>query len=96
MSIMIDGMHQKLTWEEVENEVTEFKEKYIYPTIINTEIKDEQMVYWLNNKLSRHSYDLEEEDNDSDEDDDVGDDDDKDEAKEELCSEQTKIHNVNK
>lgn len=52
-----DGMHEKLTWETVEDKVNEFKEKYIYPTIINTEVEKESMLWWLQNKLSKHSYD---------------------------------------
>ncbi|KAJ8936291.1 hypothetical protein NQ318_001484 [Aromia moschata] len=63
-----DGMHEKLTWEEVDDQVDEFKEKYIYPNIINTEVNEEQMVNWLKNKLSRHSYDLDEEEDESDND----------------------------
>lgn len=66
-------MHEKLTWEHVEDKVNEFKEKYIYPTIINKEIEEENMLWWLKHKLSRHSYD----DADNyDSDDNVGDDDD--------------------
>lgn len=58
-------MHEKLTWEEVEDKVNNFKEKNIYPTIIETEIKEESMIYWIRDKLSRHSYDLEDEENES-------------------------------
>lgn len=84
-------MHEKLTWEDVEEEVNNFKEKYIYPTIIETEIKEESMIYWIKNKLSRHSYDLEEEDNES------GDEaeDDEDNDKDEINSNpNSKIQNV--
>lgn len=55
-----DGMHEKLMWDEVEKDVQEFKEKYIYPTIINTELEKEEMVKWTLKKLSRHSYDSDE------------------------------------
>ncbi|XP_060530503.1 pseudouridylate synthase 1 homolog [Cylas formicarius] len=65
-----DGMHEKLTWEDAEPEVKEFKEKYIFPTIITTEIEHESMVDWLTSKLRKHSFtETEEKDgNDSDED----------------------------
>ncbi|XP_019869602.2 pseudouridylate synthase 1 homolog [Aethina tumida] len=59
-----DGMHEKLLWDDVEDKVQEFKEKFIYPTIVNTEIKEESMVNWINNKLARHSYNEEDEDDD--------------------------------
>ncbi|CAH1159409.1 unnamed protein product [Phaedon cochleariae] len=62
-----DGMHEKLTWEDVEDQVNEFKEKFIFPTIIDKEIQEEQMLYWIHNKLSRHSYDQEEENESEDE-----------------------------
>ncbi|XP_050308285.1 pseudouridylate synthase 1 homolog isoform X2 [Anthonomus grandis grandis] len=62
-----DGMHDKLTWEDVEKDVEEFKEKMILPIIINTEINETSMLNWLENKLSRHSYDDEEKDESDDE-----------------------------
>nr|CAH7718295.1 unnamed protein product [Callosobruchus chinensis] len=68
-----DGMHEKLTWEEVEGEVNDFREKYIFPTIIEKEVNEKQMVEWINRKLSRHSY--EEEEIESDEEVGGGDDD---------------------
>ncbi|ENN71395.1 pseudouridylate synthase 1 homolog [Dendroctonus ponderosae] len=52
-----DGMHEKLTWEEVEKDVQDFKEKQILPTIINTEINEESMVLWMQEKLALHSWD---------------------------------------
>ncbi|CAG9762890.1 unnamed protein product [Ceutorhynchus assimilis] len=57
-----DGMHETLTWEEVDQQVEEFKHRQILPTIINTEIAEEQMVWWVKNKLARHSFDDEESD----------------------------------
>ncbi|KAF7282430.1 hypothetical protein GWI33_002660 [Rhynchophorus ferrugineus] len=69
-----DGMHEKLTWEEVDKDVEEFKEQYIYPTIINTEKETQAMVNWIYTKLCRHSYDEFENENDSE---DEGGDDDK-------------------
>ncbi|XP_044259012.1 tRNA pseudouridine synthase A [Tribolium madens] len=52
-----DGVHEKLIWDDVEKEVVEFREKYIFPTIINTEIKEEAMVDWIVRRLSTHKYD---------------------------------------
>lgn len=74
-------MHEQLTWEDVEDKVQEFKEKYIYPTIVNKEVAEESMLWWIDNKLSRHSYD-DADNNESDDenaggdDENVGDDDD--------------------
>lgn len=56
-----DGIHDTLEWKELDDTVMEFKEKYIYPTIINTEIKEAPMVNWIR-KLSGHRYDLLDED----------------------------------
>lgn len=68
-----DGIHEPLTWEQVEDKVNDFKEKYIYPTIVTKEVEEELMLWWLKNKLSKHSYD-EAGNNDSD-DENVDDDD---------------------
>ncbi|XP_018560852.1 tRNA pseudouridine synthase A [Anoplophora glabripennis] len=86
-----DGMHEKLTWEDVEDEINNFKEKYIYPTIVETEIKEESMIYWIKNKLSRHSYDLDEEDNDSGDEGEDDEDNDKDEI---IDNQNSKTQNV--
>lgn len=59
-----DGMHDKMTWDEEEKAVDEFKEKFIYPTIIDTELKEQQMVQWVVRKLSRHTYDDAEDEDD--------------------------------
>ncbi|EEZ98974.2 pseudouridylate synthase 1 homolog [Tribolium castaneum] len=62
-----DGVHEKLVWDDVEKEVEEFREKYIFPTIINTEVKDEAMVAWIIRRLSTHKYDdIDDEDDKSD------------------------------
>lgn len=42
-----DGFHEVLTWDDVKAEVDEFKKNYIYPNIVNTEVKDFPMVEWL-------------------------------------------------
>ncbi|KAI4467752.1 pseudouridylate synthase [Holotrichia oblita] len=56
-----DGIHDTLEWKELDDTVMEFKEKYIYPTIIETEIKEASMLNWTR-KLSGHRYDLPDED----------------------------------
>ncbi|KAK2147485.1 hypothetical protein LSH36_550g02015 [Paralvinella palmiformis] len=35
-----DGMHEPILWEKYESEINRFKEDYIYPTIIDTEIEE--------------------------------------------------------
>lgn len=60
--------HDKLDWLETEEEVTEFKEKYIYPTIVETEIKEKSMMLWLET-LPRHSYSVRNDDNNVENDD---------------------------
>ncbi|UJR30942.1 hypothetical protein I4U23_018454 [Adineta vaga] len=42
-----DGQHETLTWEEVENEVTKFKEEIIIPHIVKKEIADKSLFKWL-------------------------------------------------
>lgn len=46
--------HDSLSWDEVEPSVQEFKEKYIYPSIVQGEIEGSMSV-WLE-KLARHSF----------------------------------------
>ncbi|XP_050508354.1 pseudouridylate synthase 1 homolog [Diabrotica virgifera virgifera] len=91
-----DGVHETLTWDEVEDKVQKFKEEYIFPTIIDKEVEEECMINWVNNKLSKHSYDKEEE-NESDEEF-AGGDDDNDESEQsvkECKSNENKIENTN-
>lgn len=52
-----DGVHEKMIWDEVEGEVNAFKEKYIFPNIIDTEIREELMVEWIVRRLSGHKFD---------------------------------------
>ncbi|KAJ3666707.1 hypothetical protein Zmor_002141 [Zophobas morio] len=62
-----DGVHEKMTWDEAEDEVNAFREKYIFPTIISTEIEEESLVNWIVRRLSGHKYDdLEADDDKSD------------------------------
>ncbi|XP_017776841.1 PREDICTED: tRNA pseudouridine synthase A, mitochondrial isoform X1 [Nicrophorus vespilloides] len=49
--------HDKLLWEEENETVEAFKKKYIYPTIVDTEIKDKAMIDWLT-CLMIHRYDI--------------------------------------
>lgn len=52
-----DGIHETLEWKELDDQIETFKEKYIYPTIVETEIKESSMSNWLQ-KLWGHSYDF--------------------------------------
>lgn len=85
-------MHPKLTWEEVEDKVKEFSDQYIFPTIVEKEINDEQMVYWVQTKLAKHRYD--DFDNYSDdENEELGEDDDDDDTNIKDESQQTNPEN---
>ncbi|XP_044736563.1 tRNA pseudouridine synthase A isoform X2 [Chrysoperla carnea] len=57
-----DGMHDTLDWKEVEQQIQEFKENYIYPNIISTEIKENSMYSWLET-LPYHTYAVRNDDN---------------------------------
>ncbi|XP_021918024.1 tRNA pseudouridine synthase A, mitochondrial isoform X2 [Zootermopsis nevadensis] len=50
-----DGIHEPLDWSETEAEAVAFKENFIYPTIIQSEIEDKSMMSWLET-LHLHSY----------------------------------------
>uniref|UniRef100_A0A1Y1JX55 Pseudouridylate synthase 1 homolog n=1 Tax=Photinus pyralis TaxID=7054 RepID=A0A1Y1JX55_PHOPY len=52
-----DGIHEVLEWKEVESDVDDFKEKYIYPTIVDTETSEKPMLLWLSERLTRHRFD---------------------------------------
>ncbi|XP_069671652.1 pseudouridylate synthase 1 homolog isoform X2 [Periplaneta americana] len=54
-----DGIHEPLDWEEVEADVKAFKEKFIFPTIIESEIEEKSMLSWLET-LPLHSYSIRE------------------------------------
>ncbi|XP_027699865.1 tRNA pseudouridine synthase A isoform X2 [Vombatus ursinus] len=51
-----DGLHEPLDWVEEEEKMTVFKEQYIYPTIIKTEMEEHSMTNWLNT-LPNHDFD---------------------------------------
>ncbi|XP_030625282.1 pseudouridylate synthase 1 homolog [Chanos chanos] len=42
-----DGLHESLEWTEQEDAVAAFKEEYIYPSIIETELQERSMVSWM-------------------------------------------------
>lgn len=50
-----DGIHEGLVWNDVGNDIQKFREKYIDSTIIETEIKENPMIKWLET-LPMHSF----------------------------------------
>ncbi|XP_041057924.1 tRNA pseudouridine synthase A [Carcharodon carcharias] len=42
-----DGVHEALEWHDIEEQIMGFKEDYIYPTIVKTEIEEQSMASWL-------------------------------------------------
>ncbi|KAM7284185.1 putative pseudouridylate synthase [Ixodes scapularis] len=54
-----DGLHEPLTWEEKQDIIQSFKEKHIYPTILETEKNEKSMLTWMEN-LPLHTYDVRE------------------------------------
>lgn len=57
----IDGVHQTLEWKEQEPEIKAFGDKFIYPTIYQTELNEKSMSLWLDT-LHYHSYKVRPED----------------------------------
>lgn len=51
-----DGMHEILKWDEYEAKIQEFRENFVNSLIIDTEIKKQPMIKWLET-LRFHSYD---------------------------------------
>lgn len=51
-----DGLHEQLVWDEFEKDIQEFRDKFIYPVIKETELKEQPMLKWLET-LPIHSYD---------------------------------------
>lgn len=49
-------LHGEIKWDKYEIEIEQFRRKHIDPIIIQTEINEESMVYWLNFLLN-HTYD---------------------------------------
>lgn len=52
-----DGIHQPLTWDELEPEIEKFVKKYIFSKIYQTEFKEKSLIEWLET-LKLHSYDV--------------------------------------
>ncbi len=50
-----EGLYEKLTWKECDENVQQFHEKYIRSNIFQTEIHNECMLEWLENLLN-YSY----------------------------------------
>lgn len=51
-----DGMHELLLWDEFEPAIKEFRDNFIQPKILETELADGTMLNWLPT-LELHSYD---------------------------------------
>lgn len=58
-----DGLHEKLIFDDYKEQIEEFAEKHIISTIVETEIAEKPMMEWVEN-LSKHSYEVREEDKD--------------------------------
>jgi tRNA pseudouridine38-40 synthase len=50
-----DGMHEKIDWDEYQEQIDRFVDSHIYPTIYNTEKEDKSMIKWLAT-LPLHHY----------------------------------------
>lgn len=50
-----DGMHELLTWNDVDDDVREFRAKFIHAHITKTEITEQPMMKWVET-LTLHSY----------------------------------------
>lgn len=50
-----DGHHEPIEWNSQNDAIEEFKNKYIYPVVVETEKNEKSMFNWLNT-LSLHSY----------------------------------------
>lgn len=42
-----DGLHERLEWDHLEEEIKAFKEAHIYPTIVETECQEGSMINWM-------------------------------------------------
>uniref|UniRef100_A0A671P0J5 Pseudouridine synthase 1 n=1 Tax=Sinocyclocheilus anshuiensis TaxID=1608454 RepID=A0A671P0J5_9TELE len=42
-----DGIHETLEWTEEEEAISAFKDKHIYPSIVETELHEKSMVNWM-------------------------------------------------
>lgn len=50
-----DGQHEPIEWNKEADQINEFKNKHIYPTIVDTELEEKSMFNWLTT-LCLHSY----------------------------------------
>lgn len=50
-----DGYHEPIEWEAQNDAIDKFKEEYIYPVVVETELKERSMLNWLHT-LSLHTY----------------------------------------
>lgn len=50
-----DGMHEPLSWEKVEEQVTRFKEDIVFSDIISTEVSTHSMLEWMS-VLPMHQF----------------------------------------
>lgn len=50
-----DGHHEPIEWSEHAEKIETFKNRYIYPVVIETELKEKSMLNWLST-LSLHAY----------------------------------------
>ena len=50
-----DGMHETLSWNKVEDQVTRFKEDIVFSDIISTEISTKSMFEWMS-VLPMHQF----------------------------------------
>ncbi|KAH9530039.1 tRNA pseudouridine synthase 1 [Dermatophagoides farinae] len=52
-----DGIHEPIVWDEFNDEIYDFKNKFIYPEIVATELNESSMLQWLNT-LHIHTFDI--------------------------------------
>lgn len=52
-----DGIHEALAWTADEPTIQRFYETYIVPTIVDTEVREQSMINWMQT-LSLHTYDV--------------------------------------
>ncbi|XP_043939969.1 tRNA pseudouridine synthase A-like [Protopterus annectens] len=50
-----DGIHEQISWEDVDSDIIAFKEKMVLPFILSGELEEDCMGHWLQT-LVRHDY----------------------------------------
>lgn len=58
-----NGSHQALEWSDVNEKISDFKEKYIYPVVINEEINKGSMLEWLEVMKYHYSFEAQQNEN---------------------------------